>query len=236
MNENEILESNPKSKKVKFHLFVIPLLVILVFIFATLLLNTQNKLSKTLNENNDLKQQISSNNNLKNEPGDSQTVQKELTLNSVKSFDYDQIKLNIYTFNEPQAEGFYLVKQESTPYVDWGKDGSYNHSVILTKHPFYGDGSYADIAGDKLIALNASTNSITVFQINDQYKQYKSFTPVETIQLPKNFSGVPYSVMCSDSTTCNIQTAWHFEGGCSGLFSLDNYTFSDIKCGQGYSE
>lgn len=236
MNENEILKSNPKTKKIWFYLYVIPLLVILVFVFATLLLTIQNKLNKALNENNELKQQISSTNNLKSGPADSQLVQNKLTLNSIKSFDYDQIKLSVYTFDGPQAEGFYLIKQENTPYEDWGRDGSYNHSVILTRNPSYGDGSYADIVDDKLIALNASTNSITVFQINDQDKQYKSFTPLETMQLPENFSGVPYSVMCSDSTTCNIQTAWHFEGGCSGSFLVDNYTFENITCGQGYSE
>ncbi len=230
MNENEILESESKTKKVKFNLCSTPLLVLLVVILITLLLNIQNKLIKTLNENTVLKQQISSTNNLKNEQAD---VPSKLTLNSIKSLDYNQIKLNIYTFNEPQAEGFYLIKQENTPYGDWSKDGSSNPSVILTRHPLYGNGSYADIAGDRLIALNASTNSIVVFKINDQYQQYKSFTVLETIQLPENFSGVPYSVVCSDSATCNVETAWHFEGGCSGLLSLENYTFSDIRCGQG---
>ncbi len=152
----------------------------------------------------------------------------------VKTLKFKGINLNIYTYSDQNLDGIYYVKQENSPSSDWGKDGSYSYAVISTKSPLYGDENLSDIAGNKLVSINAISNSISIYAINDQFQQEKTFTPLKTLQLPTNFSGVPFAVKCGVDLVCTVNTAWHFEGGCTGKLDTTNFSFTNISCGEGY--
>lgn len=238
MNATEITNNPERPKNLRFTFLIIPLFVILIVLFTTILINFHNKINLTVKENNLLKQQIISTNFSNSKEDIKDSTSATLTPKKVKVLNYEGTNYGIYTFIDSQAKNFYFIVSEEKFDSDWFSEGFFDLSgaEILTKHQYLaGDGSsFADVAGNKLVALNSFTKSITIFEINNKYK---IFSVLKTIQIPESMKGVPHTVICTDEYYCNVFTAVHLEAGCRGTLRVDDGTFFDTNCPQGqYSE
>lgn len=105
--------------------------------------------------------------------------------------------------------------------------------LIVSNYPGWtsADGLFAFV-GDELLVVNSQNNTIDVFKMLDNRAYFD-----RSIAMPAYDMGLLYGITCTGADSiCNINTAFHFEAGCSLKLDLEDETFTDPLCGEGYNE
>ena len=171
-------------------------------------------------------------------PAPSQHLYPTIAIRSDQDFWKNKILMS-KPYKEIQFSAFKLFDDESLRDI-------FIVAAVTEKKPYPSSFGYAvshttlwysnkefDIVGDTTYIIDSQKNLIDVYDITNDRAHSLKFR--ESISLPNYKLGTLYAIECK-SYQCDLNTAYHLEGGCRMSLNVKTKEFTQPKCYSGQSE